>query len=261
MAQPTPTSDQAGSPASREGRKGVLFKAIGGRIQNKYPTKYLWDFYHDKHSMTADYGERLTLYNEQPIDNWMTFMQYYNNFPFTSLRMKDAAHFCKHTVKPMWEDARNQDGGAWYFRIPEGQLASSPDQSGEEPLALEFFQQVLLAAVGDDFAEVIQPRDDLCGVSITKRWKAYVVMIWTRRGEQTKSIDGIKEAILSQAPDDIKQVLLNEKNCYYKKHRDHAGFDETLARTSMQEYEARKAENDLVSPEDQKPSHFGGRPF
>ena len=187
-------------------------------------------------------------------------MQYYNNFPFASLRLKDAAHFSKHTVKPMWEDARNQDGGAWYFRIPEGHLSTAQGQSGQEPLALEFFQQVLLAAVGDDLAKFVQPRDDICGVSITKRWQAFVIMIWTRRGDQSKTIEGVKEAVLSQASDAIKEILSNEKNCYYKKHREHAGFDDTLAKQMMQEYERRKAENNMFSPEDQRPSHFA-RPF
>lgn len=256
-----PAATSPSSPMSKDSRKLHLFKAIQGRLQHEYPTKYLWDFYHEKHTNSADYGDRLTLYNDKPINNMILFMQYYNNFPFTGLRMKDAAHFFKHTVKPIWEDARNQDGGAWHFRIPEGEPFSLRGQPPQDPVALLFFQQVLLAAVSDDFADLIQARDDICGVSITKRWNAWIVMIWTRRASEAKTIEGIKDAILVEAPAAVKAALQQEKNCYYKKHREHDEFDKELAKRLMEEYEAKKAANEIISPDDERPRTTDQMPF
>lgn len=258
----TSTSEKVPSSSiSKDGRKLHLFKAIQGRLQHEYPTKYLWDFYHDKHSNSTDYADRLTLYNDKPIDNMILFMQYYNNFPFTGLRMKDAAHFFKHTVKPIWEDARNQDGGAWHFRIPEEDSNSLPTQQIQDPVALQFFQQVLLAAVSDDFGDLIQPRDDICGVSVTRRWKAWIIMIWTRRAGEVKTIQSIKDAVLSEAPTAVLNALQFEKNCYYKKHREHDEFDEALAKRLLDEYERKKAANEIISPDDERPCRTAQMPF
>ena len=229
-----PTSNEA-SPA-QEGRRGFLQNVM----QSRFATKHLWDFYHDKSSTTIDYPQRLTLYNETPIDNWRTFMQYYNNFPFQNLRMKDAAHFFKHTVKPVWEDARNQDGGAWHFKIPDEDRKGAEIDGEKEGLALHFFQQVLLMAVNAHFDDVILPRDDLCGISLSRRWKGSTILVWTRRADEEKTIQAIKDIILSQVSDGIKSILEDAKNCYYKRHRDHAEFDEALADKLMIEYVTKK---------------------
>ena len=58
--------------------------------------------------------------------------------------MKDSIHFFKRGVKPVWEDPRNVKGGAWTFRVAK-------DKSKE------FWKELLLFAVGDQFADVIQP--------------------------------------------------------------------------------------------------------
>ena len=231
----SPSDSNTTSPA-QEGRKGFLQNAI----QSRFATKHLWDFYHDKSSTTAEYAERLTLYNDKPIDNWMTFMQYYNNYPFQKLRMKDAAHFFKHTVKPVWEDARNQDGGAWYFKIPDEDRKAFEAKEEQEGLALQFFQQVLLMAVNQQFDDVIQPRDDLCGISISKRWKGSTIVIWTRRADEEKTIQAIKDIVLSQVSDSVKRILEDAKNCYYKAHREHTEFDDALAERLLAEYVAKR---------------------
>ena len=209
-------------------------------MQSRFATRHLWDFYHDKSSAAVDYPQRLTLYNETPIDNWRTFMQYYNNFPFQSLRIKDTAHFFKHTVKPVWEDARNQDGGAWYFKIPDVDRKSAETNSEKEQLALQFFQQVLLMAVNAHFDDVIPPRDDLCGISLSRRWKSSTIVVWTRRADEERTIQAIKDIILSQVSDRIKLILKDPKNCYHKRHRDHPEFNEALANRMMTDYVAKK---------------------
>lgn len=227
---PVSPAESTQSTTSQSSRKDLLQKAIRPRLA----TRYLWDFYHEKGTASINHLQRLTLYNDTPIDNWETFWRYWNNFPFQQLQSKDSAHWFKHMVKPTWEDARNQDGGAWYFRISNG------IKGEEDKTANEVLEQILLMAVNGYFDDVIQPRDDICGVSFTKRWKGGSIAIWTRRADEEKTIEGIRDLVFSQLPTRVKTLLEEGNNCYYKKHREHADFDNELAKRLKDEYDARK---------------------
>lgn len=108
------------------------------------PFKYAWTFYHDKHSASADYEGRLTTMLEDII-TIKHFWELFNQFPLAALKMKDSVHFFKRGVTPVWEDDRNSNGGSWTFRIPKAQSE-------------EFWKEILLLAVGEQFADVIQAR-------------------------------------------------------------------------------------------------------
>lgn len=108
------------------------------------PLKYAWAFYHDKNSTSGDYEGRLTVMLEN-IVTIKPFWEMMNQFPFENLRLRDSVHFFKRGVKPVWEDPRNINGGSWTFRVPKAQ---SPD----------FWKETLLLVVGEQFADVIEPR-------------------------------------------------------------------------------------------------------
>lgn len=116
------------------------------------PFKYAWAFYHDKHSDTGSYDGRLSLLQEN-ILTVKTFWGVLNNFPILQLKMKDSVHFFKRGVKPVWEDSRNINGGSWTFRVQK-------DKSEQ------FWQEVLMMAVGDQFASALQPRKSSSSLSI-----------------------------------------------------------------------------------------------
>lgn len=127
-------------------RRAKLFSGISRRqtTQNIHDFRYAWSFYHDAASRnTADtYENRLTLLQDD-IMNPKVFWQVMNNFPFQALKLKDSVHFFKRGVKPVWEDRRNVRGGAWTFRVPKAQSE-------------EFFREVLLMSIGEQFADAIQ---------------------------------------------------------------------------------------------------------
>lgn len=108
------------------------------------PLKYAWAFYHDKNSTSGDYEGRLTVMLENII-TIKPFWEMLNQFPFENLRLRDSVHFFKRGVKPVWEDVRNINGGSWTFRIPKAQ-------------SHEFWKETLLLVVGEQFADVIEPR-------------------------------------------------------------------------------------------------------
>jgi hypothetical protein len=107
------------------------------------PFQYAWTFYHDKHSESGSYDGRLTVLLENII-TIKPFWEAYNLFPLKNLKMKDSVHFFKRGVKPVWEDPRNVKGGSWTFRVPK-------DKSEKT------WMEMLLLAVGEAFADVIQP--------------------------------------------------------------------------------------------------------
>ena len=107
------------------------------------PFKYAWGFYHDKHSNSDNYEGRLTLMKDNII-TVKPFWEVLNSFPLNRLQLKDSVHFFKRGVKPVWEDPRNVKGGAWTFRVPKAQAEA-------------FWKEVLMMAVGEQFADVIQP--------------------------------------------------------------------------------------------------------
>ena len=128
--------------AEREDRKLAMLRRM-----RPPPLKYAWTFYHDKHSETGSYEGRLSMIMEN-IVTLKPFWGVLNNFPIKQLKMKDSVHFFKRGIKPVWEDSRNINGGSWTFRVPK--------EKSEQ-----FWQEVLMMAVGEQFAPALQPRKSL----------------------------------------------------------------------------------------------------
>lgn len=252
--------------------------------KHRFPTRHLWDLHHAKRIEHHGHGENLTRLNEEPISTLPSFMEYYNNTPFESLVFREAFHFTKYTVKPLWEDPRNQAGGAWHFRIKDTGR-DIPWKQNEEPKGMEhdkelehqkgeatgefeneeklhgttqedmnivqqekkleeqgLFEKVLFMAVNDNFAEVMESeKDDLCVVSYVKGWTGSSVLIWNRRADLEKSVQAIKDLVLSNASDADRAWLQMGHNCSYKKHRDDKNFNTELADRLL----ADSAKNDI----------------
>ena len=148
-AFPVPIRTTSGSSLSpeREAAKLNLFRSMRTGATD-YQFKYAWTFYHDKHSDDASYENRQQTALQENIINVKKFWETYNGFPLDSLKMKDSVHFFKRGVQPKWEDPRNVKGGAWTFRVPKEKCEQT-------------WKEFLLLAVGEQFADVIQPSTSL----------------------------------------------------------------------------------------------------
>ena len=127
------------APLDREALKLNMLRRI-----RPAPLKYAWAFYHDKNSFPGDYEGRLTVMLEN-IVTIKPFWEMMNQFPFGNLRLRDSVHFFKRGVKPVWEDPRNINGGSWTFRV-------------HKVYSHDFWKETLLLVVGEQFADVIEPR-------------------------------------------------------------------------------------------------------
>ena len=124
------------------------------------------------------------------------------------------------------------------------------------------WKEVLLLAVGEQFADVIQPRtplpfplpskgvrtgpsctdtygigDDLCGLSFHVRYNSNLICVWNRDGAAQGTIDGILKVVLEKVSPELRP---KEGSYYYKRHAEHQGFAEALARAQEREAAASK---------------------
>ena len=118
--------------------------------------------YHDRHvPVKSDNNENLheadkadkvdyvdSLVSLMEINNVQTFWETFNNFPLESLRIRDSIHLFKRTVKPVWEDKRNANGGSWTFRVAKEKSA-------------EFWMAINLMAIGEGLQDSVEPGKSL----------------------------------------------------------------------------------------------------
>ncbi|KAI9837252.1 MAG: hypothetical protein M1819_000326 [Sarea resinae] len=214
-------SDSTVSPA-RQSMRMNMFKRMR---PDTFPLRYHWEIWHDRQVQTAaaagstqpGYEDRLTSLHQ--VSDVKTFWEVFNNIPFDALPLRDSIHFFKRTVKPVWEDPRNVRGGAWTFRVPKS--------TGKD-----FYLQILLMAIGDDTFQV-EKGDDICGVSLSIRFTSNLITVWNRDGSNLSSINGIRDAVLANLPSE--HMPKDEKAYYYKRHDEHAGFSESVAKAKEME--------------------------
>lgn len=69
--------------------------------------------------------------------------------------------------------------------------------------------------------------DDLCGISLSVRFNSNLITIWNRDASNQKSIDGILSVVLDKISPELKP---KEGSWYYKKHSEHAAFNEVVTK-------------------------------
>ncbi|EWC48554.1 hypothetical protein DRE_01776 [Drechslerella stenobrocha 248] len=222
------------------------------------PLRHEWTFWHDKHqanrvsspATVAGCGEYESQLKEmRGISTIQEFWQVYNNIPFRSLALRDSILMFKKNVKPVWEDPRNNNGGAWTFRILKSSnnttitghnhtgmghshTGTGHNHTGTGPNhtgignhrtidAIGVWKEILAMAIGEELQEVVEKGDDICGISMSVRFNAHLIHIWNRDGSNQKSIDAICERVLSNLSEDLKPLV---QKSYYKKHSEHKEF-------------------------------------
>ena len=98
----------------------------------------------DKSAQSEEYASRPKPLGDQII-SVKEFYQHFNNIPVESLKLRDSIHLFHLGVKPVWEDPRNQRGGAWYFKIPKD-------------IAAQFWHEMCLLAVGDGLQGAVETK-------------------------------------------------------------------------------------------------------
>lgn len=69
-------------------------------------------------------------------------------------------------------------------------------------------------------------RDHILGISYSPRLYTAHISIWTKKGNNKKSIEALQKTILSRLSEDLRPA--SEEEYYYKKHSDHEGFGDAV---------------------------------
>lgn len=219
----SPSADLAtASPA----RGAEMRNFLQARLQKNRapPLVHSWDFWHDRQDRSASNGQASpqsdsTNYEDRlvrlaEVNDIRSFWNLFNNFDTTLLPLRDSVHLFKRGVKPIWEDPRNVQGGAWTFRVPKA-------------MAPEFWKEVCMMAIGEQLQAAVAEegvetfRDDICGVSLGVRFGSMLVQVWNRDGAHEAGVQRILETIWGNLTPGLQP---REGSFYYKKHNEHAAF-------------------------------------
>lgn len=76
------------------------------------------------------------------IESVQDFWKYNNNTPVDQIKMRESIYLFKQGFKPIWEDRRNINGGAWTFRVPKN-------------IGPDVWTRVQLLAIGEKLQSVL----------------------------------------------------------------------------------------------------------
>jgi len=82
----------------------------------------------------------------------------------SSLPIVSDYHMFKDSIRPVWEDEENKQGGKWIIRLKKGVID-------------RYWDDMLLAVVGDQFAEA---GEEVCGMVVSVRSGEDVFSVWTK---------------------------------------------------------------------------------
>lgn len=108
------------------------------------------------------------------------FWQFASHLAMPSkLRPNHTYHLFKCTIKPLWEDEANREGGKLSFEIPS-------DHKKIDEIWLEF----LMALVGETLEE---DRSHICGLVFSHRSKTEKVSLWIKAIHDPEAVRMISE--------------------------------------------------------------------
>ena len=142
------------SPARGTAMLSSIFKSV--RVPE---FRFKWQFWAEKGQQSSttkpasdEYASRPKPLGDQII-SVKEFYQHFNNIPVENLKLRDSIHLFHLGVKPLWEDPRNEKGGAYYFRVSKENAA-------------QFWHEMCLLSVGDVLQGAVETKRECMSISI-----------------------------------------------------------------------------------------------
>ncbi|KAF2703480.1 translation initiation factor eIF4e [Pleomassaria siparia CBS 279.74] len=205
------------SPARGTAMLSSIFKSV--RVPE---FRFKWQFWAEKGQQSSAAKDKNMSLDElasrpkplgEQIISIKEFYQHFNNIPVENLKLRDSIHLFHLGVKPLWEDPRNDKGGAYYFRVSKEN-------------APQFWHEMCLLSVGDVLQGAVETKrasfnDDICGLSYSVRWNAVQIAVWNRDAENEEGKEKLIATILDKLSDELKP---KKDSYWYKAHKEHKGF-------------------------------------
>jgi hypothetical protein len=160
-------------------------------LDRPVPLENSWCFWFDKYpgpnlTPTQYQDALLSLGDFSTIQG---FWSYYNHLPNASdIQVSCSYHMMKSGILPLWEDSHNIDGGHLAFKVSQDDVDL-------------IWRQLTLSVIGEQYHEVIESPDEICGASVSVRPKnEAVVSIWNKDAKLFDT-DSICSLISSVVPE------------------------------------------------------------
>lgn len=113
----------------------------------------------------------------------------------------------KQGIQPVWEDPENENGGFWVLRFPKEKIEA-------------VWRDLCLAAIGENFYQVLKPGDCLNGITVSIRRTDVVVQVWNKIADDEPE----EKRIINHVIDTVLKGYTVE-NYFYKACKGHDSYD------------------------------------
>ncbi|KAL2438447.1 hypothetical protein ABEF95_009133 [Exophiala dermatitidis] len=185
-------------------RSSSLHKVVIAKLR-PLPFQYLWSVWHSK---PDDKGQYLVKTLVENVGDIGAFYRIFNNVPWNEIKQKDSIHIFRSGVKPLWEDAENQGGGRWLIRVRP-----------ENDRAIRVWEEICILCCGGELqAAIAQEHDHVLGMSFSPRLYSTHISIWTKQGNNQRSVLLLQRAIIEGLSPDLRPE--SSADFTFRKHAD-----------------------------------------
>ncbi|XP_063235203.1 eukaryotic translation initiation factor 4E type 3-like [Bacillus rossius redtenbacheri] len=171
------------------------------------PLNTPWTFWLDKAVPGVSAAEfKANLKRIYTVSTVQSFWAVYNHIPDAAdIPVRYSYHMMREDRKPLWEEPYNQHGGTWRFKCWKKDTS-------------RVWKELLVAVIGESFADCLADGDEICGVSVTVREKDDLVQVWNKLAKMADDAT-ILAAIQRLLPD------VSFPSQYYKQHQKHHAYE------------------------------------
>ncbi|XP_046671091.1 eukaryotic translation initiation factor 4E type 3-like isoform X1 [Homalodisca vitripennis] len=130
------------------------------------PLQTPWTFWIDKASnasSAAQYQANLKkIYSVSTVQDFWAVLKHIPSVE--ALPPRYSYHLMRDVIQPMWEDEMNKYGGTWRLKVAKKDTPT-------------VWQELLLAAIGEQLSEGLCEGDSICGVTVAVREKDDLVQV------------------------------------------------------------------------------------
>jgi len=171
------------------------------------PLQTSWTFWLDRPVHNASMAEyKASLKKIYTVSTVQGFWSVFHHIPQVwELKLRTYYHLMREEKEPLWEDPSLANGGVWRIKCPKRETS-------------RVWEELLLAAIGEQFSDEVHDGDNVCGLSVSPREKDDLIQIWNVRSE-----DVGQSKVLEKVHKLLPDVRFNAE--FYKPHQTHSAFE------------------------------------